>query len=437
MNIRFVIWGAGERGRNRIFPHIEKWTDAFIDIDERKQGMLYADKPIISFERYILEYAEDYIVISPMQEDEIVSFLEGKGITRFFRLTECPGDFQGPNPNHDLKDYVNKCKNKSESISVYGMELFSLLVSEWIVENSYIKVNFIIPEFYSKTRASELRKDFCDLTVINKSQASELIFNTVHDYNELSVLNKDASIVDLFDCSDRIEKYYSPSIEQIHDIYKKRRCFIVATGPSLTPNDLDILFENHEICLSMNSIYKIFSKTKWRPDYYIANDYRCLRDERNEIERIEAKYLFIADDTYPHYWDYEHKNNIIKNHVVYECSEHRKMKFSEDVSRKCYYGVTVTYECIQFAAYMGFSDIYLLGVDSTCLSPDRRNGSYGHFYDEEKLEAVGYTDYVKKAFMSAKEYADSHDMHIYNATRGGYLEIFDRVSFDDLFNQEA
>jgi len=36
-----------------------------------------------------------------------------------------------------------------------------------------------------------------------------------------------------------------------------------------------------------------------------------------------------------------------------------------------------------------------------------------------------------KKFRSAKEYADSNSINIYNATRGGMLEIFDRVDFDN------
>jgi hypothetical protein len=35
--------------------------------------------------------------------------------------------------------------------------------------------------------------------------------------------------------------------------------------------------------------------------------------------------------------------------------------------------------------------------------------------------------------MSAKEYADEHGIKILNATRGGELEVYDRVCFDSLF----
>lgn len=42
-------------------------------------------------------------------------------------------------------------------------------------------------------------------------------------------------------------------------------------------------------------------------------------------------------------------------------------------------------------------------------------------------------DFATMAFEKAKEYADGHGIKIYNATRGGKLEVFERVNFDALF----
>ena len=37
------------------------------------------------------------------------------------------------------------------------------------------------------------------------------------------------------------------------------------------------------------------------------------------------------------------------------------------------------------------------------------------------------------AYKGAKIYAEKHGITILNATRGGRLEVFDRVDFDNLF----
>jgi len=136
------------------------------------------------------------------------------------------------------------------------------------------------------------------------------------------------------------------------------------------------------------------------------------------------------------FWSEEVPNNIFRYHVEREGFKDGYPKFSEDFSRKAYEGWTVTYVCLQLAVYMGFKEIYLIGVDFNYsanlldernhFSPDyiKPGGTVGNIFVEE----------VRNAYTSAKKYADSHGLKIYNATRGGKLEVFERVDFDDLFN---
>ena len=52
----------------------------------------------------------------------------------------------------------------------------------------------------------------------------------------------------------------SLQIAALHNRYKKHRCFIVATDPSLSFDDLNILNRNHEFCMSVNTIFYRFEK---------------------------------------------------------------------------------------------------------------------------------------------------------------------------------
>ena len=194
--------------------------------------------------------------------------------------------------------------------------------------------------------------------------------------------------------------------------------------------DLDVLKENTEICISMNSIWNAFQMTQWRPTYYVADDYRIMRDYEKDLDEIEAEILFLGD-TNGDYWSRKHADNIIKHHFNYEYREKVLPKFSKDFSRQCYMGATVTYSCMQLAVYMGFREIYLLGVDFSCAG--ERNMKYTHFFEEKTLSSVGFPDAILLAYQAAKRYAEEHNIKIYNATRGGKLEIFERVDFDNLF----
>ena len=102
--------------------------------------------------------------------------------------------------------------------------------------------------------------------------------------------------------------------------------------------------------------------------------------------------------------------------------------------------MTVSYMCLQIAIYMGFKEIYLLGVDhsySVALEPDgsvtQFEGVADHFSEKDKISNLPAPYKTNLAYEAAKKYADEHDVKIYNATRGGKLEVFERLDFDSLF----
>ena len=46
---------------------------------------------------------------------------------------------------------------------------------------------------------------------------------------------------------------------------------------------------------------------------------------------------------------------------------------------------------------------------------------------------VYHVDLIMKGYICAKRFCDEHGIKIYNATRGGKLEVFPRVDFDEVF----
>ncbi len=59
-------------------------------------------------------------------------------------------------------------------------------------------------------------------------------------------------------------------------------------------------------------------------------------------------------------------------------------------------------------------------------------------FKKDIFEVYGYenmadVDMHLEGYKSAGNYADIHGIKIYNATRGGKLEVFERVNFDSLF----
>lgn len=254
----------------------------------------------------------------------------------------------------------------------------------------------------------------------------------------ISVLYNVAQYTLLFDswCFYKIYNIKTNNVSRIKGLknsHKGERCFIVGNGPSLTMEDLDRITQ--EDCFAANLIYRIFDKTKWRPKYYFVFDRYA--DTGNVLDTIDLPYLFISD----YYWKHRGINN--KNAI---CLHSRRsiggedIKFSEKIEKVIFCNWTVTHAMIQMAVYMGYNEIYLLGMDhSYTLTYDNKGNVIedkkviSHvFKDTNSKEVIANIEGMNKAYIVSKNYADSQGIKIYNATRGGKLEWFPRKDLEDV-----
>ena len=119
--------------------------------------------------------------------------------------------------------------------------------------------------------------------------------------------------------------------------------------------------------------------------------------------------------------------------------------FSDEPDRICFGAGTTVYDiCLQLAAYMGFAEIYLLGVDNTMNTDFRTSNHFDKNYISEKEaefmekeKVLIFQNMIDVGFEGAKKHAEKHGYKIYNATRGVRLETFERVSFDEYFEEEG
>lgn len=222
--------------------------------------------------------------------------------------------------------------------------------------------------------------------------------------------------------------------ESLKGKYAGKRGFVIGNGPSLRMSDLDLL--KNEITIASNKIYLAFDETNWRPSYYTVADPLVWEKVKSCIRRYFNKvhiptYLPREDSKYEVYWKAKYMG-LTK-------------RFSNDMSNGAYSGQTVTFENIQFAVHLGLNPIYIIGCD--------------HNYQGEKNvtagvaipQGEGQTHFTKNyrhagelvlpapiidmeiAYSEAKKFCSRNGIKIFNATRGGNLEIFDRISFDGLF----
>ena len=237
----------------------------------------------------------------------------------------------------------------------------------------------------------------------------------------------------------------SAYIKTLKDKHTDERCFIIGSGPSLKIEDLEPLKD--EYTFGSNRIFKTFDQTSWRPAYYLAVDPNFIRTNWKELDKYHFNEMFLGTDLNFDMSVFKSKATRIFEYTKFKVNKWNDMTahVSEDVSRYFSVGYTVTFTAIQFAIYMGFSEIYLLGVDfNYSVVRDRKgkihriDGVKDYFHGEKFSETVLSYYSSLNAYEKAKEYADSHGIKIFNATRGGKLEVFDRIDIDSVLdgNQE-
>lgn len=236
---------------------------------------------------------------------------------------------------------------------------------------------------------------------------------------------------------------YGKKLKKYNNIHKGKRCFIVANGPSLQIDDLEKIHANGEVSFAMNRIYKIFPDTSWRPTYYVCEDINIFHESIEQIDAIpaEAKFTPINLKWY---------NGISIKKSEYFLANYGQQRvwpnnFSPEIAKSMDSMGTVTFTCINIAAYMGFNEIYLIGVDHNyhitineageTIVDDNAKDYFCENYDADIQNIVVHDmGQNTRAYRNAKAYCDKHNIKIYNATRGGKLEVFPRVNFDQLFD---
>ncbi|MCZ2223453.1 MAG: DUF115 domain-containing protein [Chitinophagales bacterium] len=228
-------------------------------------------------------------------------------------------------------------------------------------------------------------------------------------------------------------KHYRSGLKKFYNIHEGQDCFIVGNGPSLNKTDLNKLKDYY--VFGLNKIHLIFEKyPQFKLSYHVVVNPLVIEQIYNELEQgIYNCHSFLS------YSDSKKIKFINPN--IHKILTTNQWSFYTDITRPICDGYTVTYAAIQIAYYMGFQNVFLVGVDHNFqqkgkpneqqefkgedinhFHPDYFKGQQWHLADLEGNEA---------SYALAK-----HDFHIvgreiYDATIDGKLQVFKKISFDD------
>ena len=239
------------------------------------------------------------------------------------------------------------------------------------------------------------------------------------------------------------------NIRELKDCYRGRRGFIVATGPSLTVDDLNKL--KGEITFSCNKITLGFDETDWRPTFYSIIDSVVAETFKYNFETLNSIKVFPEDMR--KYYQGMKDSFFIKNLTPKYDGEERLFEFSKNLVTGGGGGFTVIYTLMQLAHYVGIEELYLLGLDfsfsydklSDKRSPKNEpiivsSGERNHFHKGYRELGDQWTmprlDLQRGAFAKAKEAFEEDGRKILNASRKTELDLFERVDLDEVLQKD-
>lgn len=231
----------------------------------------------------------------------------------------------------------------------------------------------------------------------------------------------------------------------LKDKYKGKRCFIIGNGPSINKQDLTLISNDEKIVMNKFFYHPILET--WKPTFYCAADpsssyppeyIKILKEAQGKLSAegymvpIENKSLIENNSVFP-----QEKTYYFRVRGGYGSNWDLTDTLCSDIQ-------TTTHFAIILAIYLGCSPIYLIGMDHDWLA---HRSVEKHFYPSDNVEKgspsdLSTTDYktmmeiilrVWKIYDEINKFAEEKHTPIYNATEGGFLDVFPRVEYDTLF----
>jgi hypothetical protein len=225
------------------------------------------------------------------------------------------------------------------------------------------------------------------------------------------------------------------------DVHKGQRAFIIGNGPSLKQTNLSKL--KGEITFGMNRIYLMFPELGFQTTYLSVVNDLVIEQTASDLAALEIP-KFLCWRSRRFFSPGQFANSQSANLPTFLYTTYDSPRFSPDVRGRVWEGATVTYVTMQLAFHMGFSEVYIIGVDhnyetkgqpnttitSTGDDPNHFSGAYfgkGFRWQLPDLETS------EMAYKMARKAYEKAGRHLVDATVGGKLTIFEKVDYNTLF----
>jgi hypothetical protein len=192
-------------------------------------------------------------------------------------------------------------------------------------------------------------------------------------------------------------------ISTFKGIHKDKRLFILASGPSLSDHDLSLL--DRRMVMGLNRSFFNYADTY----YHCCMDQRLFELYEEEMKRTRV--LFTLEGR-P--WGVPLK--LLGSEG-----------FSYDLEEGVFTGYTISYLALQVALYMGFSEVYFLGLDLKF--KDGSTHFFGKDFHSRNHQTTEFPK-MKKMLERAADEIKGTEMKVFNCSPVSDLECFEKADYE-------
>lgn len=239
-------------------------------------------------------------------------------------------------------------------------------------------------------------------------------------------------------------KHKTNQIKKFKNKFLDQRCFIVGNGPSLNKMDLSLM--KNDIVICANSFFLKFKDLEFIPKFITVEDHLVAEDNVDEFSNLENIIKIFPIDLRKILKESNNNYYIELRRALNNLEKNKNFKFNNG-DEIFYWGGTVLYMNLQLAYYMGFKEIYLIGVDLTYSIPDdviikgsvitSLSDDPNHFdstyFGKGKRWHLPETERMQKSFSNAYRELLKRDVKLYNASVGGNLKEIPKINYNSLF----
>lgn len=239
---------------------------------------------------------------------------------------------------------------------------------------------------------------------------SHLDSNTIEFFRQKIEFNDYLTLVDMQEKQKKFD-----DLERLKDSFKGQKCIILGEGPSFANFDKTLL-EGH-CTFGFGTIL-----SKYTPMIYVNDNPRLIYKNLRQIDEAISLYKFV-----PSYCDnlFSSRTTIMRMNVNHSYKRFSDKNygvpiFSKEITECVNIGETTVHTCLQIAYFMGFSEVYLLGID---MHYDQKKRTLYRDTTDENVQKIC------QEFELAKKVFEEDGRKIINLSKQSILGMFEVEEF--------